>query len=134
MRWDIQGPLPYIHTDATKFRQIVTNLLSNANKFTEAGSITIRAGIPDSKEQIWIEVQDTGIGMTDKQLGRIFEAFEQAERSTSSRYGGTGLGLSLCQEFAHMLGGDITASSTPNVGSSFIVTLPVNLELDPEDA
>ncbi|EGG28944.1 two-component system sensory histidine kinase [Aequoribacter fuscus] len=134
MCWDIQGPLPCIHTDATKFRQIVTNLLSNANKFTEAGSITIRAGITDSQEQIWIEVRDTGIGMTDQQLGRIFEAFEQAERSTSSRYGGTGLGLSLCQEFAHMLGGDITASSTPNVGSSFIVTLPVNLELDPEDA
>lgn len=134
LKWEIPEALPHIHTDATKFRQIITNLLSNANKFTEAGVITIKAGRNLRGDCVWIEVQDTGIGMTEDQLDRIFEAFEQAEQSTSSRYGGTGLGLSLCQEFARMLGGDIQATSTLHVGSRFTVTLPVNLALGPEDA
>ena len=111
-----------------------TNLLSNANKFTENGVITL-AGHYDDKDQIvTITVSDTGIGMTDEQIKRIFEAFEQAETSTSIKYGGTGLGLSLCREFAEMLGGSITASSKPGRGSTFTVRLPANRESNPVNA
>ena len=117
--------LPEVYTDATKFRQILTNLLGNANKFTEHGEIKVEMNIRDA-EQLVITVEDTGIGMTADQLDRIFEVFEQADHSTSAKYGGTGLGLSLCREFATLLGGTITAASTPEKGSLFTVTLPVH--------
>jgi signal transduction histidine kinase len=103
----------------------LTNLLGNANKFTEHGEIKVEMKIRDS-EQLVITVEDTGIGMTAEQLDRIFEVFEQADHSTSAKYGGTGLGLSLCREFATLLGGTITAASTPEKGSLFTVTLPVH--------
>jgi len=117
--------LPDIYTDATKFRQIFTNLLGNANKFTEQGEIKVEMKLGDG-DQLVITVEDTGIGMTAEQLDRIFEVFEQADHSTSAKYGGTGLGLSLCREFATLLGGGITAASMPNEGSRFTVTLPLH--------
>jgi len=131
---DHSDQFPTMYSDITKFRQIITNLLSNANKFTENGVITLAGHYDDTDKLVTITVSDTGIGMTDEQIKRIFEAFEQAETSTSIKYGGTGLGLSLCREFAEMLGGSITASSKPGQGSTFTVRLPANQESNPANA
>jgi len=119
--------LPALYNDAAKFRQIFTNLLSNANKFTDNGHITIRAReLP--KRRGWLEftVQDTGIGMSEEQLGRVFDAFVQADSSTSANYGGTGLGLSICRSFCELMGGSISVKSTVGVGSTFTVRLPTD--------
>jgi len=119
--------LPSLYNDAAKFRQIFTNLLSNANKFTDNGHITIRAReLP--KRRGWLEftVQDTGIGMSEEQLGRVFDAFVQADSSTSANYGGTGLGLSICRSFCELMGGSISVRSTVGVGSTFTVRLPTD--------
>jgi CheY-like chemotaxis protein/anti-sigma regulatory factor (Ser/Thr protein kinase) len=120
---DAAPDLGTMRTDATKLRQILFNLLGNAAKFTERGTITLTARRePDG----WLTfaVGDTGIGMTEEQLGRLFQAFTQAEASTSGRYGGTGLGLTLVRHFARMLGGDVAVQSEPGAGSTFTVRLP----------
>jgi signal transduction histidine kinase/DNA-binding response OmpR family regulator len=109
--------------DLTKFRQILLNLISNAAKFTHEGQLTLRVSTP-ADDQIQITVADTGIGMTDEQLSRLFQVFSQADASTTRKYGGSGLGLSISRHFARMMGGDIVASSTPNEGSVFTITLP----------
>jgi signal transduction histidine kinase/DNA-binding response OmpR family regulator len=114
--------------DLTKFRQILLNLISNAAKFTHQGQLKIEASTP-AVDQILITVTDTGIGMTDEQLSRLFQVFSQADASTTRKYGGSGLGLSISRHFARMMGGDIVASSTPNVGSVFSVTLPRTVTL-----
>ncbi len=111
-----------MYADLTKVRQSLFNLLSNAAKFTERGTITL--GLRTSVETCTFTVTDTGIGMTDEQLGRLFEAFSQAEASTSRKYGGTGLGLAISREFCRLMGGDITVSSIPGQGSTFTITLP----------
>jgi len=130
-----------MQADLTKVRQTLFNLLSNASKFTEQGRIELRvtrgegtgdsgqgggtdAPVPSHPSPITFAVSDTGIGMTEKQLGRIFEAFAQADSSTSRRYGGTGLGLVISRHFCQMMGGDITVTSQPGIGSTFTVTLP----------
>ena len=124
------GELPSMHSDAAKFRQIFTNLLSNASKFTHGGVITLSAGVLQGAEQesrqqlLEISVQDTGIGMTPAQQGRIFDAFVQAEASTSASYGGTGLGLAICRDYCELMGGTITVQSNPDKGSTFTVQLP----------
>ncbi len=114
-----------IRSDVTRVRQILLNLLSNASKFTEGGVITVRA-TREGKNIILI-VEDTGIGMTPEQLGRLFVAFAQAEASTASKYGGTGLGLAISRMFCEMLGGAISVASTPGKGTSFTVQLPVEV-------
>ncbi|MFT7287213.1 MAG: signal transduction histidine kinase [Halieaceae bacterium] len=126
--------LPDIVNDAVKFRQIVVNLLSNAAKFTEKGKITIRAHMALSGEALELEFNDTGIGMTESQQAQIFEAFVQAEDSTSLHYGGSGLGLSICRDFCELMGGTITAESTPGEGSTFRVRIPVDQESIPAAA
>jgi signal transduction histidine kinase len=104
-------------------RQTLFNLLSNASKFTDHGTISLTvAREPD--DWITFAVSDTGIGMTDEQLGRLFEAFSQAEASTRSRYGGTGLGLAISRAFCRMMGGDLTVTSAYGEGSTFTVRLP----------
>jgi PAS domain S-box-containing protein len=114
-----------MRADLTKVRQMLLNLLSNASKFTERGEITLaverQPGHPD-----WIEfsVTDSGIGMTEVQIGRLFEAFSQAEASTTSRYGGTGLGLAITKRFCEMMGGRVSVQSVPGAGSTFSVRLP----------
>jgi signal transduction histidine kinase len=113
-----------INSDQAKLQQIVTNLFSNACKFTKAGDITVSASMTDTT--LIVEVRDTGIGMTDAQQGRVFEAFTQAEASTGLTYGGTGLGLAIVREFCEMLGGAIVLDSQPNEGSCFRVTLPAD--------
>jgi signal transduction histidine kinase len=109
-------------------RQSLFNLLSNAAKFTDHGEIRLdverSAVVEGGPERITFTVADTGIGMTEEQLGRLFEAFSQAEASTSRRYGGTGLGLNLSRSFCRLMGGDITVTSAPGEGSTFVMTIP----------
>ncbi len=109
-------------TDPGKLQQIVTNLLSNACKFTKSGIIRVSISITSGK--IKLIVADTGIGMNETQQAKIFEAFVQAEDLTSANYGGTGLGLTIVQELCNILDGQIFLTSTLNQGSKFVVTLP----------
>ena len=117
--------LGVITTDPVKLRQVLINLLGNADKFTEDGTITLRAR--RYAETIRFEVQDTGIGMNPAQLATVFEPFVQADPSSTRRYGGVGLGLTICKRLCEQLGGSLTAASEPDVGSTFTVTLPVHL-------
>jgi len=122
-----EGAPGTMRADLTKVRQMLLNLLSNACKFTEQGTIRLvvqRVSLAGG-EEIRFLVSDSGIGMTPTQLGRLFEAFSQAEVSTSKKYGGTGLGLAITRRFAQMMGGDVTVASEPARGSTFTVRLPV---------
>src|SRR5215217_2754346 len=112
-----------MRADQTKVRQALFNLLSNAAKFTDHGTISLAV---ERGQDEWISfaVTDTGIGMTEEQLGRLFEAFSQAEASTRSRYGGTGLGLAISRHFCRLMGGDLTVTSVYGRGSTFTVRLP----------
>jgi signal transduction histidine kinase len=112
-----------MHADLTKVRQALFNLLSNAAKFTDHGTITLTAK-REPDDWLTFAVSDTGIGMTDEQMGRLFEAFSQAEASTRTKYGGTGLGLAISRRFCRLMGGDITVESAPGRGSTFSVRLP----------
>ena len=112
-----------MHADLTKGCQTLFNLLSNAAKFTDHGTITLKAQ-RDSEKWLTFAVADTGIGMTEEQLGRLFEAFSQAEASTRSRYGGTGLGLAISRHFCRLMGGDLTVESVHGQVSTFTVRLP----------
>ncbi|MDH5231111.1 MAG: ATP-binding protein [Gammaproteobacteria bacterium] len=127
---DFNQNLGLMHTDQVKFRQILYNLLSNAAKFTEDGCITIEAKRIDYNNGPWIFViiKDTGIGMDHAQQQRIFQEFAQADVSTTRKYGGTGLGLSLTKRFCEMLGGYIRVESELGKGSSFIIELPMQLQ------
>ncbi len=120
-------PLPErIQTDATRFRQILINLIGNAVKFTELGGVTISAKIVrgnDGRELLAVSVADTGVGMTTDQMDRLFRPFTQADTSITRRFGGTGLGLTICKRFAEALGGDISVSSVAKRGSTFTVTI-----------
>ncbi len=115
-------------TDVTKLRQVILNLLSNACKFTERGEVrlTVKRYAPVDADWISFEVSDTGIGMSEEQLGKLFQEFTQADASTSRKFGGTGLGLAISRRFCHMMGGDITVRSEPGQGSVFTVRLPAN--------
>jgi signal transduction histidine kinase/CheY-like chemotaxis protein/HAMP domain-containing protein len=115
-----------MRSDQTKLRQSLFNLLSNAAKFTEQGRITLAARriLQASADVVEFKVSDTGIGMTAEQLARLFQAFAQAEASTSRDYGGTGLGLAITRHFCRMLGGEVTAESTPDKGSTFAIVVP----------
>jgi signal transduction histidine kinase/CheY-like chemotaxis protein len=111
-----------VRTDPTRLRQILINLVGNALKFTEAGSVTVTSRLVKNgagSAKLQFDVADTGIGMTADQIGRIFTPFTQADASCTRNYGGTGLGLAISLRLARMLGGDITASSTPGRGSLF---------------
>jgi signal transduction histidine kinase/CheY-like chemotaxis protein len=115
-----------LHADQMRLRQALLNLLSNANKFTDHGTITIDAwqGQEDGRDWVTIAVADTGIGMTPEQMGRLFQEFSQADASTTRKYGGTGLGLAISKRFCQMMGGDITVESSPGKGSTFTIRLP----------
>ena len=115
-----------LHADQMRLRQALLNLMSNANKFTEKGTITIaaRQGQENGRDWITIAVADTGIGMTPEQMGKLFQEFCQADASTMRKYGGTGLGLAISKRFCQMMGGDITVESQPSRGSTFTIRLP----------
>ncbi|MEN0021402.1 MAG: response regulator, partial [Planctomycetota bacterium] len=114
-----------IRTDATRLRQIVMNLVSNAVKFTERGGVHVQVDGDEADGQpvIRVEVKDTGIGMTPEQVENVFAPFKQADKTIAERFGGTGLGLSISRELARRLGGDITVASAKGVGSAFTLTI-----------
>jgi signal transduction histidine kinase/CheY-like chemotaxis protein len=118
-----------MHADATKLRQILLNLLSNASKFTDHGEIQLQVTREQRAEgeSIILRVRDSGIGMTPEQLGKLFQAFSQADQSTSAKYGGTGLGLAISRQFALLMGGDITVESALGKGSTFSVRIPARV-------
>lgn len=123
---EIQPDLGEIHSDLTKIRQTLFNLLSNASKFTEQGLIrlSVASGYNNGARHIKFTVSDSGIGISPEQIERLFEAFTQADESTTRKYGGTGLGLAISRHFCRMLGGEITVESIVGKGSTFTVTLP----------
>lgn len=118
--------LPLIYSDQNKIKQIMLNLLSNAAKFTHEGRIKISVG--HEAAILKIDVKDSGIGMNQEALGRIFEEFQQADSSTTRQYGGTGLGLSISRSLARLLGGDLQVVSEPDQGSTFTLTIPIHYE------
>ena len=122
----LADPLGTMHSDVTSIRQMLINLLSNAAKFTEGGVITL--SISRTADRVEFSVKDTGIGMSEEQLAKLFQRFQQADASTTRQFGGTGLGLALTKAFATLLGGDIAVRSAIGQGSTFIVDLPAMLE------
>ena len=133
-----------MRADLTKVRQTLFNLLSNASKFTEKGTITLNVArhsnvessaqathgsdsTLESRATLAFSVTDTGIGITPEQMGRLFEAFSQADASTTRKFGGTGLGLAISRKFCQLMGGDIAVESEPGKGTTFTVTLPVKV-------
>ncbi|MGO9432292.1 response regulator [Rhodoblastus sp.] len=116
-----------IETDAQRVQQILSNLLSNALKFTEKGSVRLLVA-PNESGRIAFTVEDTGIGIPASQQEVIFRAFQQADGTTSRKFGGTGLGLSISREFAELLGGEIQVRSAPGEGSAFTLILPLRAQ------
>ncbi|SDU00434.1 His Kinase A (phospho-acceptor) domain-containing protein [Verrucomicrobium sp. GAS474] len=115
--------------DSARLRQILVNLLSNSAKFTEKGGVTLRAFLGeglagDGTRHLHLEVSDTGIGMTEEVIARLFRPFTQADSSTTRKYGGTGLGLAICKRLVDLMGGALAATSVPGQGSTFRFTLP----------
>lgn len=121
-----------LNTDRRKLRQILTNLLSNALKFTDRGYIEL--DVEQTADAVVFRVRDTGIGIDEADQERIFQPFVQVDSSTTRRFGGCGLGLGLSRRYAHALGGDLTVASAPGMGSTFVVTLPKSAAKDPTEA
>ena len=127
--------LPPVSGDPTRLRQVVTNLLGNALKFTTAGTVTLSAepvARPEGDGRTWIRVSvaDTGIGMTPEQMDQLFQRFSQADSSTTRRFGGSGLGLVICKNLVELMGGAIHAQSEPGRGSTFWFEVPLQAALD----
>jgi PAS domain S-box-containing protein len=120
----VRGSVPMLKTDRQKVKQIVLNLLSNALKFTAAGSVTMTAWFDARSKQVDIAVKDTGVGIPPEDQAKVFEDFRQLDSSPARGYGGTGLGLSICRRLAHVLGGSIELESVPGKGSTFTLKLP----------
>jgi len=118
-----------MRADQTRIRQALLNLASNANKFTERGTVTIdaRRVSQDGREWVTLAVTDTGIGLTQEQMGKLFQDFVQADATTTRKYGGTGLGLAISRRFCQMMGGDVTVTSAPGRGSTFTIRMPADV-------
>jgi len=123
---DVPESLPKVHVDSLRLRQIVNNLLTNAIKFTEEGSITVHAEQDEDPAMIRVSVIDTGVGITPDNLPLVFERFRQVDQSHTRRVGGTGLGLSITRQLIQMHGGDITVESEYGHGSTFTFTIPAS--------
>ncbi|MEN9573439.1 MAG: hypothetical protein RL514_1294 [Verrucomicrobiota bacterium] len=132
------GPdLGSVHADLTKLRQSLLNLLSNANKFTDHGEVrlTVERFTREGAAYLRFAVADTGIGMTPEQLGKLFQAFQQADSSTARKYGGTGLGLVITRKFCELMGGSVNVTSELGKGSVFTIELPAEVKkLEPKPA
>ena len=124
--WIDDPTVPVIRSDSGKLRQIFTNLLANAVKFTEQGSISVRMIHDPKKKTASVEIKDTGVGIPEEELSRIFEPYYQAKEARGS-YSGTGLGLSIVKKFVEYLRGSITVTSIPETGTTFVVTLPYDI-------
>ena len=126
-----EGRLGEATLDVTKVRQTLLNLLGNAAKFTSGGTVTLAAARQERGDGPWLQfrVSDTGIGISEEQLGRLFQPFTQADASTTRRFGGTGLGLAISRSFVEMMGGTVTVASEPERGSTFTVELPARASL-----
>jgi signal transduction histidine kinase/CheY-like chemotaxis protein/HAMP domain-containing protein len=121
-----------MRTDRTKVKQCLLNVLSNASKFTQDGKLTVEVlRLEKDRPTIQMTISDTGIGMSEEQLGRLFQAFSQADASTTKKFGGTGLGLAITRHFCRLLGGDISVASRIGEGSTFTIVLPDHVA-DPE--
>ena len=112
-----------MRTDRTKVKQCLLNVLSNANKFTQNGKLTLAIERTD-RVMVQMTISDTGIGMSTEQVGRLFQAFSQADASTTKKFGGTGLGLAITRHFCRLLGGDISVASRVKEGSTFTIVIP----------
>jgi two-component system, sensor histidine kinase and response regulator len=124
LRSDIPEHLPSFHTDVVKLKQVVINLVGNALKFTEKGSVTVRVvASPTDHTPLGIEVIDTGIGIPEDKIAKVFQAFQQADNTTSRKYGGTGLGLTIARSLCELLGYRIEVESVVGKGSTFRVVL-----------
>lgn len=121
----VEDALPFIKADSFKLEQAFVNLIDNAVKYTEQGKITL--SLKQRDNQVMIEVEDTGIGIPDEHIPRIFERFYVVDKSRSKRLGGTGLGLSIVKHIVHLHNGTIDVKSTPNQGTTFSITLPITL-------
>ena len=121
---DVPESMPFAFSDADKVKQIVLNLLSNAAKFTHEGRIALN--LKTDTETFSISIADSGIGISEEALTRVFEEFQQADSTTTRQYGGTGLGLAISRNLARLLGGDLTATSEIGKGSTFTLTLPLH--------
>jgi PAS domain S-box-containing protein len=126
---DLAADLGFIHADLTKLRQCIFNLVSNASKFTKDGVVTLGVSRVLRGDQDWlvISLSDTGIGIPDDKLDHVFEEFAQVDDSTTREYGGTGLGLPLSRRLCRLMGGDLTVSSEPGVGSTFTIEIPATV-------
>lgn len=133
LRLEIDDIVPeHVAGDATRLRQVMTNLISNAIKFTEHGSIKISVAVAEQANEpetpfLSFAVTDTGIGIPADRIGRLFQSFSQVDASTSRRFGGTGLGLAICKRLVEMMGGEITAQSSPGVGTTLSFRIPVGI-------
>jgi len=125
LNWECAS-LPYIHSDTIKVRQVLLNLLSNSAKFTEDGNIMLRVKVEG--DWLVVTVEDTGIGMTEEQVKRLFMPFVQADESTTRKYGGTGLGLSISKQLCELMGGSIMVRSESGSGTIFTARIPANLD------
>ena len=115
----------HLRTDRLRLRQVILNLLGNACKFTKDGEVTLRARrVAEGCNFIELAVVDTGIGMTEEQMGKLFREFSQAEASTAKRYGGSGLGLTIVKGFVEAHGGTVSADNRPGGGAIFTIRLP----------
>jgi signal transduction histidine kinase len=132
--WDVPATLPEIETDALRLEQILTNLLTNALKFTMHGQIVVRVRHESAQDVMVFEVADTGVGIPNDKLSFIFNEFHQVDGSANRRYGGMGLGLAIVKKLVHLLYGTVTVSSQPEKGSTFTVTIPVRFPHPPSRA
>jgi signal transduction histidine kinase len=123
VRRKLARALPVLHVDEEKLRQIVINLLSNAAKFTEHGTVELRAQARG--DRLAVAVADTGIGIPADKLEAVFEEFEQVEAGSTRAHGGTGLGLAIARRLARAMGGELSATSALGVGSTFTLELPL---------
>jgi CheY-like chemotaxis protein len=126
LKMEFAGPIPEtVSTDPLRFRQILVNLVGNAIKFTEKGDVCVKAQLTkkEGKSLLRVDVTDTGIGMTDEDVGRLFQAFSQVDNSATRRFGGSGMGLFISKRLAEILGGNIEVQSTWHKGSTFTVTI-----------
>lgn len=125
--------MPRLYTDDKKLAQILRNFISNALKFTPRGEIRVSAHLEDG-DRVRFAVSDTGIGIPAELQDSLFEDFTQVDSPLQKRLRGTGLGLSLCRQFAHLLGGEVGVTSAPGMGSVFHVVLPLKLPMEASDA